>query len=201
MRVLGVDEVGRGCWAGPVVAGAVLFDMPCRIRGLKDSKKLTKIQREQLDTKIRRKALAFGIGWASATEIDALGLTAAVRLAMERAVADIAEQYDELIIDGNYNFLPQYQNVRCVIKADDTVSAVSAASIIAKVARDTYMAEIASKYPGYAFERHVGYGTPAHREALQLLGACDLHRRLFTPIRSHLEKILPVADIEEPGVA
>lgn len=190
MRVLGIDEVGRGCWAGPVVAGAVLLDR--RIVGIRDSKKLTRIQREKLDVKIRAKAVAWGIGWVAPAEVDKLGLTAAVRLAMERAIQAIDEPYDDLIIDGNYNFLPDAPGSRCIIKADDTVPAVGAASIIAKVARDNYMREIAAKYPGYAFENHVGYGTLAHQTALKALGTCDLHRRSFAPIRL-LAEMLPGA--------
>jgi ribonuclease HII len=180
--ILGVDEVGRGCLAGPVVAGAVLLDR--RIRGLKDSKKLTKLQRERFDVIIRAKAVALGLGWASPQELDELGLTAAVRLAMERAVAEIKLPYNELIIDGNYNFLRTNPKSRCIIKADDTVPEVSAASILAKVARDRYMADMALKYPGYFFERHVGYGTRQHVVALESLGLCDLHRRSFAPIRA-----------------
>jgi ribonuclease HII len=180
--ILGVDEVGRGCLAGPVVAGAVLLDR--RIRGLKDSKKLTKLQRERFDVIIQAKAVAFGLGWASPQELDELGLTAAVRLAMERAVAEIKLPYDELIIDGNYNFLRTNPKSRCIIKADDTVPEVSAASILAKVARDRYMADMAQKYPGYFFERHVGYSTRQHIAALESLGLCDLHRRSFAPIRA-----------------
>lgn len=182
--IIGVDEVGRGCMAGPVVAGAVLLDK--RIRGLKDSKKLTKAERERLDVIIRKKAVAYGIGWATHLEIDEFGLTQAVRLAMQRAVAAITDEYDEVIIDGNYNFLKETPRSRCVIKADDTVPAVSAASIIAKVARDNYMAEMAEQYPGYKFESHVGYCTPAHRKALLELGMCDLHRRSFAPVRAML---------------
>lgn len=183
--ILGVDEVGRGCLAGPVVAGAVVLST--RIRGLRDSKKLTRLQRERLDVIIRAKAVAFGLGWVGPQELDAIGLTAAVRLAMERAVAEIQQPFDELIIDGNYNFLPNDARSRCVIKADDTVPAVSAASILAKVARDRYMIKIAQEYPGYFFERHVGYGTTQHVSALQRLGLCDLHRRSFAPVRVLLE--------------
>lgn len=185
--MLGVDEVGRGCLAGPVVAGAVLLDT--RIRGLRDSKKLTRLQRERFDGIIRAKAVAYGVGWASPQELDELGLTAAVRLAMERAVAEITLPYDELIIDGNYNFLRNNPKSRCIIKADDLVPAVSAASIIAKVARDHYMAEAAQQYPGYFFENHVGYSTPQHLGALQSLGICDLHRRSFAPVRALLDAV------------
>lgn len=184
MNIVGVDEVGRGCWAGPLVAGAVLLDRP--IPGLRDSKKLTKLQRERLDIQIRKRALAFGLGWVTPTELDALGLTQAVRLAMQRAVAEVTAEYDQLIIDGNYNFLAENPKALCQIKADDVVPAVSAASILAKVARDKYMVDAAKQYPGYGFETHVGYGTSAHDSALKLLGMCDLHRQSFAPIRSLL---------------
>ncbi len=180
--IVGVDEVGRGCWAGPLVAGAVVLAKP--IRGLKDSKKLTKAQREAFDTKIRHRALAVGIGWVTSTEVDALGLTKAVRLAMERAVAEVVAAYDEIIVDGNYNFLAHLSNSKAIIKADDKVPAVSAASIVAKVARDRWMAsEAAARFPPYGFERHVGYGTAFHRAAIEAHGICDLHRQCFAPIR------------------
>jgi ribonuclease HII len=180
--IVGVDEVGRGCWAGPVAAGAVLLGAP--IPGLKDSKKLTKMQREKLDAEIRISALAFGIGWVPASEVDVLGLTEAVRLAMQRALAQITVEYDELIVDGNYNFFPHHFNSRAVIGADNSVSAVSAASIIAKVARDHYMIQMATSFPGYAFDRHVGYGTAAHLAAIRERGLCELHRRSFKPIQA-----------------
>ena len=185
--IIGVDEVGRGCLAGPLVAGAVLLDKP--IRGLKDSKKLTRTEREIFDRRIRERARAFGLGWVSAEELDEVGLTEAVRRAMQRAVAEVMAtnaEYTEIIIDGNYNFLKNIPVSRCIIKADDTVPAVSAASIIAKVARDRYMAEAAKQFPGYRFESHVGYGTAFHRQALAELGMCNLHRRSFAPIRAML---------------
>lgn len=184
--IVGIDEVGRGCWAGPVVAGAVLLDK--RMTGLRDSKLLTKLQRERLDIKIRAKALAFGIGWATPLEIDTLGLTAAVGLAMHRALEQIAAPYDQIIIDGNYNFMAANPKALCQIKADNTVAAVSAASIIAKVARDKYMAtEMAVDFPDYQFEQHVGYGTKAHAAAIAKHGVCAIHRRSFAPIRTALE--------------
>lgn len=182
--ILGVDEVGRGCLAGPVVAGAVILDPKRPIRGLKDSKKLTRQQRTVFDARIRQRALAIGIGWATHAEIDEHGLTHAVRLAMQRAVAEITHEYEQLIIDGSYNFLKENQKSICVIKADDTIPAVSAASIVAKVARDTYMIKMAAEYPGYQFENHVGYATTAHQTALESLGLCDLHRRSFASIRA-----------------
>jgi ribonuclease HII len=182
--IVGIDEVGRGCWAGPVVAGAVALHAP--IPGLKDSKKLSKKMREKLNADIRVEAAAFGIGWVTPEELDNIGLTAAVGLAMERALAQVTVEYDELIIDGNYNYFAQNPKARAVIAADNTVPEVSAASIIAKVARDKYMADSALTYPGYAFERHVGYGTAAHQAALQELGLCALHRRSFKPIQALL---------------
>ena len=182
--IVGVDEVGRGCWAGPVVAGAVALRAP--IPGLKDSKKLSKKQRERLDAEIRVEALAFGVGWVTALEVDQVGLTEAVRLAMQRALAQIDVAYDELIVDGNHNFFPENPKSRALIAADNLVPEVSAASIIAKVARDRFMADMSASYPGYAFERHVGYGTAAHQAALQQLGVCTLHRRSFKPIQAYI---------------
>lgn len=179
---VGIDEVGRGCWAGPVVAGAVLLSLP--IAGLKDSKKLSRSQREKLDAEIRVSAVAFGLGWVPAEEIDQVGLTEAVRLAMERALAAITTAYDQIIIDGNYNFFPGDPKSSALIGADNFIPEVSAASIIAKVARDKYMAEVAKKFPGYGFERHVGYGTAAHQLALQTNGLTELHRRCFKPIQA-----------------
>jgi ribonuclease HII len=186
--IMGIDEVGRGCWAGPVVAGAVILKR--RIPGLADSKKLTKAKRELMDVKIRKQAVAYGLGWVSPAEVDELGLTEAVRLAMRRAVAEIEADYDEIIIDGNYNYLSDNPKSRCLIKADDTIAAASAASIIAKVARDTYMAKIAETYPNYQFESHVGYGTALHQAALKLHGVCDLHRKSYAPIKALLAEIV-----------
>jgi ribonuclease HII len=182
--IIGIDEVGRGCWAGPVVAGAVLLGEP--IVGLRDSKKLSKRARERLDADIRVQATAFGLGWVPADELDRIGLTAAVGLAMRRAVAAIEAPYEQIIIDGNYNFLADDPKATCLIKADDSVPAVSAASILAKVARDNYMATMDRIYPGYAFEKHVGYGTAAHIAALKALGVSELHRQSFAPIKALL---------------
>jgi len=182
--IVGIDEVGRGCWAGPLVAGAVLLSTP--ISGLKDSKQLSKKQREKLAAEIQVQAAAFGTGWVSPAEVDELGLTAAVSLAMRRALGQIVDAYDEIIIDGNINFLIDNPKARALVKADATVPAVSAASIIAKVARDRYMTEAAAKYPAYGFDRHVGYGTALHLKNLRLHGLCDLHRRSFRPISEML---------------
>ena len=182
MSTVGIDEVGRGCWAGPVVAGAVILKKP--IIGLKDSKKLTKIQREVFAAQIHDEAGAVGLGWVTPAEVDEVGLTEAVRLAMRRALEEIAAEYDEIIIDGNLNFLADNPKARAVIKADDTVPTVSAASIVAKVARDNYMAEMAAGYPDYGFASHVGYGTALHLERLRLHGISELHRLSFKPVKA-----------------
>jgi ribonuclease HII len=181
MVTIGIDEVGRGSWAGPLVAAAVSLKGP--VEGLKDSKKLSRLQRQKLLKKIEKKALAIGIGWVSPQEIDEKGLTTAVRLAMERALAQVNIIYDQIIIDGNINFLKTNPKATALIKADAKLPAVSAASIIAKVTRDNYMTSIASDYPDYNFERHVGYGTALHLEKLKVHGICALHRRSFQPIR------------------
>ena len=180
MVILGVDEVGRGCWAGPLVAGAVILDEP--IKGLRDSKKLSKKQRENLAAEIQLQAFAIGLGWVQPTEIDEIGLTAAVKLAMERALQQITADYDELIVDGNFNFFPNNRKAKAIIKADDTVPAVSAASIVAKVARDKYMQGLAGEYVNYQFAKHVGYGTALHLELLKKFGVSDMHRRSFRPV-------------------
>lgn len=180
--VVGVDEVGRGCWAGPLVAGAVVIGDP--IRGLNDSKLLTKPQRSVLSDAILSRAKAVGLGWVSPQEVDTLGLTAAVRLAMQRAVEQIDVAFDEIIIDGNYNFLSEDSRARTLVRADATIPAVSAASVIAKVARDTWMCSHAAKdFPVYGFDKHVGYGTKLHRDMLLQNGVCVLHCRSFRPIQ------------------
>lgn len=185
MTAVGIDEVGRGCWAGPLVAGAVMLARP--ITGLNDSKLLNKARREELATIIEKEALAIGLGWVDAETIDKVGITLAVKLAMKQALEQIKTSYDEVIIDGHFNFLPENPKTRAVIKADASVPAVSAASIIAKVARDKYMSGIINDYPDYAFERHVGYGTALHLERLKLHGVSDLHRRSFKPVAALLQ--------------
>jgi len=181
MVTLGIDEVGRGCWAGPLVAGAVILKRP--IKGLKDSKLLSKLQRDKLVAEIQIQAIATGLGWVTATEIDSLGLTEAVRLAMLRAIDQIKCDYNEIIIDGNHNYFTGNPKARALIGADNLVPAVSAASVIAKVARDKFMCEQSIEFPEYFFEKHVGYGTKLHQEALKLHGICTLHRQSFKPIR------------------
>lgn len=183
--IVGIDEVGRGCWAGPLVAGAVMLQQP--IPGLKDSKKLSKLQRERLAEAVMESGASVGLGWVQPAEIDDIGLTAAVQLAMERALRQIVLPYEEVIIDGNLNFLAHLPHTRALIKADDSVPAVSAASIVAKVARDQYMTDVAVQYPGYGFEQHVGYGTARHRAGLQQFGVTDIHRRSYKPVQALIQ--------------
>ncbi len=184
-KILGIDEVGRGPWAGPLVVGACILREP--IDGLTDSKKLTAKKRAALAPIIHEKA-ACGLGWVSAEELDKIGLSAALRKACREAVRQIQETREEfngIIIDGTVNFLSDTPLADYVVvkpKADLLVPAVSAASIIAKVARDNYMIKLAEEYPDYGFEKHVGYGTALHREALEKLGPCPEHRRSFRPV-------------------
>lgn len=183
---VGIDEVGRGSWAGPLVAAAVALKQP--ISGLADSKILSKKERQILDKQIRSKSI-FGLGWITPKQVDSLGLTRAVSLAMRKALYNLGTGYDKVIIDGNYNFLYNLPKTQAIIKADLTISEVSAASIIAKVARDDYMIKIAKKYPGYYFEKHVGYGTRQHLTAIKRYGITPLHRCSYRPIQTVLEKI------------
>lgn len=187
--ILGIDEVGRGSWAGPLVVGAVVLG-GAQINGLTDSKKLTKSMRVRLDTEIRQKAAGFALGWVTATELDKIGLSQALVLATKRAVEQINTYYDEIVIDGTVNFLKDTKKGKYVTvmkKADLLVPSVSAASIIAKVARDDYMAQKAKTSPGYGFEQHVGYGTAKHSAAIDKLGVTPLHRLSFAPLKKYCE--------------
>lgn len=182
--VVGIDEVGRGPWAGPLVFGAVVLG-GAEIEGLTDSKKLTKKRRTAFDVEIREKAVAFGLGWVSAEELDTVGMSKACELACKRALEQVRVPYSEIIIDGVVNFLKDTGKgpyVTTMKQADLLVPSVSAASILAKVARDSFMEEQDALYPGYGFASHVGYGTKQHAEALKLLGVTLLHRKSFAPI-------------------
>lgn len=186
--VVGIDEVGRGPWAGPLVFGAVVLG-GVTIDGLTDSKKLTKKKREALDLLIRETAIAFGLGWVSAEELDEIGMSKACELACRRALEQITVPYSEIIIDGLVNFLKDTGKgpyVTTMKQADLLVPSVSAASILAKVARDSFMEEQDVLYPGYGFASHVGYGTKQHTDALKLLGVTPLHRKSFAPITALL---------------
>lgn len=201
--ILGIDEVGRGPWAGPLVVGAVVLG-GAQIDGLTDSKKLSKKRREELDSSIRQQASGIGLGWVSAQEIDDIGLSASLVLATKRAVEQIKVTYHEIIIDGTVNFLrdtTKGKYVTTMKKADLLVPAVSAASIIAKVARDTYMEQQDLVFPGYGFKNHVGYGTAAHSTAIDTLGITPLHRLSFAPLKKYAEKLVTTQKHDYRGLS
>lgn len=184
--ILGIDEVGRGVWAGPLVVGAVVLNSD--IDGLTDSKLLSKKRREELYDQIINQAAGVSLGWVSAEEIDQIGLSQALKLATKRAVKGINTPFHEIIIDGTSNFLvgtPLESYVTVLKKADLLISSVSAASIVAKVERDRYMARQDEAFPGYGFKSHVGYGTAAHRLAIHEHGVSPLHRLSIAPLAKY----------------
>jgi ribonuclease HII len=174
--VIGIDEVGRGAWAGPLLVCAARLHTD--IQGLKDSKLLSAKKRQEFSIVIIKNA-DIGYGWVSAKELDNIGLATALRLATERALTEIVPRpNEEIIIDGTINFAPEY-NAATMIKADQKVPSVSAASIVAKVARDSYMQKLSLAYPAYGFDTHVGYGTSQHTKAINENGLCIEHRKSF----------------------
>jgi len=184
----GVDEVGRGPLAGPVVEAAVILDETRTIRGLNDSKLLAAEERERLDHEIRRKAICFCVASASVAEIDTINILRAALLAMRRAVEGLAQQPQIVLVDGNQR--PELtMAVRTVVGGDAKVRAISAASIIAKVHRDRLCMQLHDQHPQYGFDSHKGYSTPEHLSALQVHGVCPHHRRSFAPVRSVLDRL------------
>lgn len=186
VTLCGVDEAGRGCWAGPVVAAAVVFKDGLPVEGLADSKELTDKKREVLYEQLVQRVW-YSVGVASAAEIDQHNILQATFLAMRRAVQGLSgPRLQRVIVDGNrdprLNGLPAECEVQTLVKADALIAQVSAASIIAKVTRDRLMRQLALLHPGYGFERHAGYGVPVHRRALAELGACPEHRMTFAPL-------------------
>lgn len=179
--VAGVDEAGRGPLAGPVVAAAVILNPLHPIAGLADSKKLSARQRERLDGQIRAHALCVALGQASVAEIDQLNILQATLLAMRRAVDGLQLTPNLVQVDGN-QLPPLPMRAQAIVGGDGLVAAISAASIVAKVARDQLCAELHARYPDYGFDRHKGYGTAAHLQVLQRLGPCVAHRRSFAPV-------------------
>lgn len=181
-RLAGIDEAGRGPLAGPVVAAAVILDPVRRINGLADSKLLSPARREQLALRIRERAVAWAVAEASVDEIDALNILQATLLAMRRAVDQLQVAAEYALVDGN-----QWPRLtipgRTIVDGDQLQPAISAASILAKTARDAMMRELAARHPGYGFDHHMGYSTPEHLYCLQQLGPCQLHRRSFAPVR------------------
>ena len=188
--VCGVDEAGRGPLVGAVVAGAVVLDPNNPIEGLKDSKKLTAVRREYLYEQIMEKAKAWGVGEASPAEIDEVNILQATMLAMRRAIEDLTTRLgtwpDKALIDGNR--CPELSiAAEAIVKGDAKEPAISAASIVAKVTRDHQMQILHERHPEYGFAQHMGYPTEAHFAALKQYGACDQHRRSFSPVRKVLE--------------
>ena len=184
--VCGVDEAGRGPWAGPVSAAAVILDPRKVPKGLNDSKKLSAKQREVLEPEIMDKAVAFAVGYATVAEIAELNILHATGLAMRRAVEALAPAPAFALIDGNYAF-PMPCAVKTVVKGDSLSCSIAAASILAKVARDRLMAEFDQIYPGYGFSAHKGYRAQAHADGLLTLGPCPEHRLSWAPVRLALE--------------
>lgn len=183
--IAGVDEVGRGPLAGDVVAAAVILNPKHTIDGIKDSKQLTERQRERLYEAITKHALSYAIGRASPAEIDQINILQASLLAMQRAVEGLSLTPTKVLVDGHYA-----PNIHCpveaIIKGDQLVTAISAASILAKVTRDREMAALDRHYPGYGFATHKGYATQTHLDALRTLGPCEVHRQSFAPVRELL---------------
>ena len=186
MYLVGIDEVGRGAIAGPLVVGVVVLDQD--ILGLRDSKVLSRNQRLKLDVEIRQKALFVGLGWVSVIELERIGLSQALTLASTRALSKLKLHPVRYVLDGNYNYLAdRYTPLELVVKGDASVASISAASIVAKVARDSYMSKLATKLPEYGFEQHVGYATKSHLQALANYGVTPLHRKSFSPVKSLLK--------------
>lgn len=180
--VCGVDEAGRGPWAGPVSAAAVILNPRRAPKGLDDSKKLTPKARASLEVEIKAKAVAWGVGFASVEEIAQLNILHATGLAMCRAVEALAVTPAYALVDGNYRFkLPC--EVKTVVGGDGKSKSIAAASILAKVARDRLMVELDGRYPGYGFAAHKGYRAPVHARALLSLGPCEIHRLAWGPVK------------------
>lgn len=194
LRVAGCDEAGRGAWAGPVAAGAVILppvpEIASRLCEVRDSKQMLPQARAYWAEEIRAQALAWGVGLATNAEIDRLGIVPATRLAMARALAMMSPAPQHLLIDALR--LPEIDLPQtALIKGDARVLSIAAASVLAKTARDALMVELDAAYPGYGFARHKGYGTPGHWAMLQQLGPCAIHRFSFSPVSLGQSKILP----------
>jgi ribonuclease HII len=187
LGLCGVDEAGRGPLAGPVTAAAVMLDPARPIDGLRDSKKLSAAARERLADAIRENAAAWCVAESSVAEIDQLNILQATMLAMQRAVAGLGRAPDDVWVDGNR--CPEWAwRSQAVVKGDDKVAAIAAASILAKTARDRFMCRLHDEYPAYGFAQHMGYGTAAHLAALKAHGACPHHRRSFAPVKLVLDQ-------------
>jgi ribonuclease HII len=191
--IVGVDEVGRGCLAGPVYAAAVLLNPVQTILDYKDSKLLSEIRRKELSLQIQQDH-RWSLGIATVEEISSLNILKASLLAMKRAVIGLGSVENVIIfVDGNQKILglPGHLEQHTVVKGDQRVKAIAAASIVAKVARDEWMQNNEKKYPGYGFEKHKGYGTPEHKKAIQDLGPCEIHRPTFSGVKEYIQKSNP----------
>lgn len=181
--IVGIDEVGRGSWAGPICVAAVAWPDDLMLKGLNDSKKVAAKKRAWLDRAIKESAIDIGIGWAAPGLVDTLGVTRALQHAARQALTAIKTEFETLIIDGNLQLVDDPRAI-LQIKADATVPAVMAASIVAKVARDAYMQALDAVYGNYQFSKHVGYGTALHHSLLQQFGPSVVHRFSYAPIRA-----------------
>lgn len=182
-QTVGIDEVGRGAWAGPVVAAAVILPFGLQIDRLADSKLIKGSVRVELDRIIRAQAIAVGLGWVSPGEVDEHGLSWAVRQSGLRSLAAIETDFEAILLDGSHNYLADDVRATVTIKGDALITPIAAASVVAKVARDRYMAVLARAYPAYGFEAHKGYGTALHQRALQAAGVSIHHRRSYRPLQ------------------
>lgn len=184
---IGVDEVGRGCLAGPVVAGAVIFNSMIDVKKYKDSKQLREDQRNVLSQSIHLNHRV-GIGWATVEEIDELNILQASFLAMQRAIKKLKTNSGTILVDGN-QCIPNFGRYeqQAIIKGDQKLSLISAASIVAKVARDTFMIKLASEFNEYGFEKHKGYGTALHRNQIHAVGPCKWHRQSFSGVKEYIK--------------
>jgi ribonuclease HII len=187
LLIAGVDEAGRGPLAGPVLAAAVILNPAHPIAGLADSKQLSETRREQLAAEIRVHALAWALGRADVAEIDRINILQASLRAMQRAVANLRLAPGQVLVDGKQCPSGLICPCQAIVKGDATVPAISAASILAKVARDAELRDLHERYPAYGFARHKGYPTAAHREALRRFGPCPEHRRSFAPVAAVLQ--------------
>jgi ribonuclease HII len=186
-RMAGVDEAGRGAWAGPVVAAAVIFEPSHFIDGIDDSKKLTPKKRDQLFDVILRECVSYGVGVIPHDVIDAINIWEATQKAMNAAIAALSPQPDFLLIDGAWRIKNPIEQV-AIIDGDALSHSIAAASIVAKVTRDRLMAELSKTYPAYGFEKHKGYGTKIHRESLNANGCSPIHRRSYAPVAEVLKE-------------
>jgi ribonuclease HII len=191
--ICGVDEVGRGPLAGPVVAGAVIISAPLRLEFLNDSKQVTELRRIELDMSIRAQAVCVSLGWVEPEEIDRINILAATKVAMNRALAGLSQAPCRVFVDAlSIPGCPFPQSP--IIGGDRKSAAIAAASIVAKVARDAFMSRMEAEYPGYGFAEHKGYSTASHFDALDRLGPCAIHRRSFMPVVSPRLKFMFESD-------